>query len=130
MNESQKYSANEVSSLGQNELESRAFIRTASALNLIKEHWEEKKGELPEALDKNRRLWTIIASAMQESDCPQPSEVRQNIINLAMFVFQRTVKVLAEPSPDSLGVLININMNIARGLAGKQADESETAAGL
>lgn len=70
MNESQKYSANEVSSLGQNELESRAFIRTASALNLIKEHWEEKKGELPEALDKNRRLWTIIASAMQESDCP------------------------------------------------------------
>ena len=87
MNESQKYSANEVSSLGQNELESRAFIRTASALNLIKEHWEEKKGELPEALDKNRRLWTIIASAMQESDCPQPPEVRQNIINLAMFVF-------------------------------------------
>ena len=51
MNESQKYSANEVSSMGQNELESRAFIRTASALNLIKEHWEEKKGELPEALD-------------------------------------------------------------------------------
>ena len=43
MNESQKYSANEVSSMGQNELESRAFIRTASALNLIKEQWEQKK---------------------------------------------------------------------------------------
>lgn len=125
MNEAQKYSANEVSSLKQTELESRAFIRTASALNLIKEHWEEKRSELAEALDKNRRLWTIIASAMQENDCPQPPEVRRNIINLAMFVFQRTVKVLSEPSPEGLNVLININMNIARGLAGKQTDEAE-----
>lgn len=112
----QKYSDNEVSSLGQVELESRALIKTASTLNIIKEHWDEKKSELPEALEKNRRLWTVIASAMRESDCPQPEEVRSNIMNLALFIFQRTVSVLAEPSPDSLNVLISINMNIAKGL--------------
>ena len=122
MNVSQQYSANEVLSLGQNELESRALIRTASALNLIKEHWEERKHELPEALEKNRRLWTIIASAMKESDCPQPAEVRANIMNLALFVFQRTVNVLAEPNPDNLNILININMNIAKGLTGGKTD--------
>lgn len=130
MNESQKYTENEVSSLGQVELESRALIRTASALNIIKEHWDEKKSELPDALEKNRRLWTIIASAMRENDCPQPEEVRSNIMNLALFIFQRTVHVLAEPSPEGLNVLININMNIAKGLNDKQAPEQSASVGM
>lgn len=130
MNESQKYTENEVSSLGQVELESRALIRTASALNIIKEHWDEKKSELPDALEKNRRLWAIIASAMRESDCPQPEDVRSNIMNLALFIFQRTVHVLAEPSPEGLNVLININMNIAKGLNDKQAPEQSASVGM
>lgn len=127
MNESQKYTDNEVSALGQVELESRALIRTASALNIIKEHWDDKKSELPDALEKNRRLWTIIASAMKESDCPQPPEVRNNIMNLALFIFQRTVHVLAEPSADGLNVLISINMNIAKGLNDSGASSGSVA---
>lgn len=131
MNVSQKkYSDNEVSSLGQIELESRALIKAASALNIIKEHWEEKKSELPDALERNRRLWTIIASAMKESDCPQPEDVRSNIMNLALFIFQRTVNVLAEPKPESLNVLININMNIAKGLTDHEQPSPETASNL
>ena len=118
MNVSQNYSQNEISSLGQSELESRALIRTASALNNIRENWEQKKSELTEALEKNRRLWTIIAAAMNEENCRQPAEVRKNIVNLAMFVFQRTVDIMLTPKPESLSVLININMNIAKGLNG------------
>ena len=122
MNLSQNYAQNEVSGLTQAELESRALIRTASNLNQIKENWEERKGELDEALEKNRKLWAIIASAMNEEDCPQPPEVRKNVLSLAMFVFQRTVDTLAEPEPQKLNVLISINMNIAKGLAGDGAD--------
>ncbi len=118
MNETQKYSATEVSSMDQVELESRAFIRAASSLNMIKEHWDTEQGNLEEALDKNRRLWTIIASAMKEDDCPQPMEIRNNILNLALFVFRRTMDVLSDPKPESLNILIDINMNIAKGLAG------------
>ncbi len=118
MNVSQNYSQNEISSLGQSELESRALIRTASALNNIRENWEQKKSELTEALEKNRRLWTIIAAAMNEENCRQPADVRKNIVNLAMFVFQRTVDIMLTPKPESLSVLININMNIAKGLNG------------
>ena len=122
MNLSQNYAQNEVSGLTQAELESRALIRTAANLNQIKENWEERKGELDEALEKNRKLWAIIASAMNEEDCPQPPEVRKNVLSLAMFVFQRTVDTLAEPEPQKLNVLISINMNIAKGLAGDGAD--------
>jgi len=117
MDEVKKYSNTEVSSMGQIELESRAFIKAASSLNVIKEHWETEQGHLMEALEKNRRLWTVIASAMKEEDCPQPAEVRNNILNLALFVFRRTLDVISEHKPESLNILININMNIAKGLA-------------
>ena len=106
-----------MSAMGQAELESRAFIHTASYLNSIKEHWEAENGNLADALEKNRRLWTIIASAMKEEDCPQPPEVRNNILNLALFVFRRTMEIISEPKPESLNILININMNIAKGLS-------------
>lgn len=122
MNESHQYSNNEVNSLSQSELESRALINTASRLNFIKEHWEESQKELNEALDKNRRLWTIIASAMQDADCPQPEDVRKNILNLSVFIFQRTMDIITEPKPESLNVLIDINMNLAKGLNHKATD--------
>lgn len=41
-----------MNSLNQIELESRALIRTASALNVIKENWETRHNELDEALEK------------------------------------------------------------------------------
>ena len=123
MDNLQQYSHNEVSSLNQVELESRALIRTASALNLIKENWETRKSELDEALEKNRKLWTIIVSAMQEKNCPQPQEVRANIINLGVFIFKRTVSIMVDPKPESLGVLIDINMNIAKGLNAHEAPD-------
>lgn len=124
MNGIKQYSTIEVKTMDQASLESRALIRTASALNAVKENWETRRGDLPEALEKNRKLWTIIASAMQEEDCPQPKEVRTNIMNLALFVFKKTMEVLANPNPNGLGILININMNIAKGLT-EHAEASE-----
>ena len=108
--------------LTQRELESRAFICVASSLNKIKENWSEEKEKLPDVLEKNRMLWSIIASAMKEDDCSQPLEIKKNILQLAAFVFKRTFELLAEPKPEGLDVLININMNIARGLNGKATD--------
>ena len=116
------YATTQKQGLTQNELESRAFICTASALNRIKEHWDEEQKNLPEALEKNKLLWTVIVSAMHEDDCPQPQDVRRNILQLAAFVFKRTMELLGEPRADGLDILININMNIARGLSGNASD--------
>lgn len=113
------YAQTELAGMNEAELEIRALIRTASALNAIKENWETSCSDLGTALDKNRRLWSILASAMQEDDCPQPAEIKQNIINLASFIFKRTIEIMAKPEPQKLDILININMNIARGLSGK-----------
>ena len=115
MNISQKYAETEVSGMSQVELETRALIKAASGLNQIKENWEQKKGKLGEALEKNRRLWAIIAGAIGDNTSPQPHELRQNLLSLSMFVFKRTLEIISDPKPESLDVLININMNIARG---------------
>lgn len=120
MNTMGGYVKNEIAGMDEAELEIRALINTASALNAVKENWETKeKDDLNKALDKNRRLWSILASAMQEEDCPQPLEIKQNIMNLANFIFKRTTEIIAKPEPQKLEILININMNIARGLSGK-----------
>lgn len=125
MNISQRYAETEVSGLNQVELESRALIKTASRLNQIKENWEQNHGDLNDALEKNRRLWTIIAGAIGDNSSPQPQELRQNILSLAMFVFKRTLEIQANPKPESLEILISINMNIARGLSEKPQDEAK-----
>ncbi len=111
------YTLAEVSSISQAELESRALLRTASTLFMIQENWEEKKEELNEALEKNRKLWTILSSYANEEDAPQPPEVRQNITNLALFIFKKTLDIMLHPTPESLSVLININRTIAKGLS-------------
>ena len=113
------YNQNEIAGMSEAELEARALIKTASHLNKVKEDWDNAQSELNSALEKNRKLWSILASAMREEDCPQPKEIKQNILNLASFIFKRTIEVIAQPSPDKLDILININMNIAKGLAGK-----------
>ena len=120
MNTTSGYVKTEIAGMSEAELEIRALINTASALNNVKENWDENhKDELNKALDKNRKLWSILASAMKEEDCPQPLEIKQNIINLATFIFKRTTEIIAKPEPQKLEILININMNIARGLSGK-----------
>ncbi len=119
MNMLSGYAQNEVAGMNEAELEVRALIKTASALNRIKENWENSGDELQQALEKNRRLWSILASAMKEDDCPQPAEIKQNILNLASFIFKRTIEVISSPTPEKLDILININMNIAKGLSGK-----------
>lgn len=117
MNVLQQYSTTDISSLDQVELESRALVRTACTLNAIKENWDERSKDLEDALEKNRKLWTILASEVHEESCPQPIEVRNNIMNLALFIFKKTVSIMVDPTPESLKVLIDINMNIAKGLS-------------
>lgn len=117
MNVSQRYTETEVTGLDQVELESRALIKTASNLNHIKENWEHNQGDLADALEKNRKLWTLIAGAMSDESSPQPEDMKKNILTLAMFVFKRTMEIMVNPTPNALDILISINMNIARGLS-------------
>ncbi len=53
---------------------------------------------------------------MTTPECPQPIEIRQNILSLANFIDKTSVDIISDPQPEKVGILININRELAAGL--------------
>lgn len=103
------------------ELEADLLLEAASRLQLIQDSWEARKSELDAALLNNRKLWTIFMSSAASTDNPLPAALRQNVVNLGLFVLKQTIATLANPRPEGLRPLININRELAAGLANRAA---------
>jgi flagellar biosynthesis activator protein FlaF len=101
------------------DVEAQALLMAARKLVEIQNDWKGPDKRMHAALLFNRRLWTIFMSAAESDDNPQPIEIRQNIRNIALFVMQRTIELQTNPSPEKMQSLIDINSNIAAGLAGR-----------
>lgn len=101
------------------ELEAHLLMKAASKLQAVAANWPASQGELDPALLYNRRLWTIFVAAMQEPDRPVPDAVRQNIMNLGIFVFKQIYETQLKPGPERLRSMIEINRNLAAGLRGQ-----------
>ncbi|WP_265060141.1 flagellar biosynthesis regulator FlaF [uncultured Bosea sp.] len=101
------------------ELEASLLIKAAMRLQTVADDWSLSDRELDEALTYNRRLWTLLVSAVIAEDNPLPVGIKTNILSLANFIFNQTFRISADPQPQSLGVLININRDIAAGLRGR-----------
>jgi flagellar protein FlaF len=69
------------------------------------------------ALRLNWRLWTIFQSELTVESSEVPEEIRINMLTLCKFVDKHTVGALVNPTPETMTVLIDINRNIAAGLA-------------
>jgi flagellar protein FlaF len=104
------------------ETEATVLMKAASRLHQIKGNWgDTTPNELEPALIYNRTIWTIFATSVTEAESPLPKEIRQNIANLAIFVFKRTHEIQCTPERSQLDVLININRQIASGLMQRPA---------
>jgi flagellar biosynthesis activator protein FlaF len=101
------------------ELEASVLLKAASRLQAVRDDWHGRRAELDEALTFNRKLWTILVTSVTDADNPLPQAIKNNIANLAIFVFERTMTVMTEPAPEKLGVLVTINREIAAGLRGQ-----------
>lgn len=75
---------------------------------------------LREPLRLNWRLWTIfqaeLINSMDDPNSPMPVEIRTNMLTLCQFVDKHTTQALADPKPELLAMLIDLNRNIASGL--------------
>jgi flagellar protein FlaF len=103
------------------ELEADLLLKAASRLQAIRDAWDRNKADLSEALLYNRKLWSIFVTDVTGPDHKLPPEVRQNVANLGIFVLKQTLSVTADPKPENLNSLININREIAAGLRGRPA---------
>ena len=109
------------------ELEGRLLLKSANKLQEIVDNWENTNHEeLDTVLTYNRKLWTVFVDDIIENKEDKPEDLRNNIANLGMFIFKRTIEILAEPEPQKMNILIEINRDIAAGLLTKPEKENTT----
>ena len=99
------------------DLEAGLLSKSASNLQRIQDNWDTStRDDLALALRFNRRLWTVFMSSVTDPASPLPTDLRQNVANLGIFVAKHTLQLQIEPAARKLDVLININRQIAAGL--------------
>lgn len=117
----------------QREMEGQLLLKSATALQtLINEEANAKPADYDAALTYNRKLWTVFFdAAIENTEGNRPNDLRSNIINLANFVFKRTVEIQTEldkpKKSKKIEALININKEIAAGLLVKQPGQTQQA---
>jgi flagellar biosynthesis activator protein FlaF len=97
------------------ETEGRALLESARRMSEAQNNPEDKQG-ISTVARLNWRLWTILQAEICAPECALPPEIRTNMLNLSNFIDKRMVGILANPQPDKLDILININRQIASGL--------------
>lgn len=112
------------------ELEAEVLSKAALRLQQCRDHWSEIRdsGRLHEALKYNQRIWTILQAELEKPENPLPPELKRNLLRLSLFIDRRTLETLADPRPEKLNILIEINRNIAAGLRSRPVSEKAAAA--
>jgi flagellar protein FlaF len=101
------------------ELEARLLLQAAAQLQAVHDAWCDKPHGLSEAVFYNRRLWIVFIDAVMRDNNKLPVAVRQNILNLGLFVMGETFSLMTRPRSEHLANLIRINLAIAAGLRSK-----------
>jgi flagellar protein FlaF len=125
MSPSDPYRSSQKLGAGARQTEARALMETARALSDAQANIEDITAYRA-ALRLNWRLWTIFQSDVSAVENPLPAEIKQNILNLSVFIDKHTVDALANPEGRKLKVLIDINRNIASGLMTSPSAAEET----
>lgn len=100
------------------ETEARVLLKSAQFMQDLQNNWAAMTPEiLEETLKYNRNIWMLFYdTAVENPDGARPRDLRNNIYNLAHFVFKREIDILAKPEKQKLDILISINRDIAAGL--------------
>lgn len=72
--------------------------------------------EVEEAIAFNRRIWEVLRNGWRDENCDLPREIRQNLLNLSVFVAKSEIQFRMHPCAERLDCLIQVNETIASGL--------------
>lgn len=101
------------------EMEANLLLDAASRLQAATREMQADSSKLSAALQHNRKLWTLLLTTVTKDDNPLPTEIRQNVANLGIFVINQTMAITADPQAENVASLININRQLAAGLLGR-----------
>lgn len=100
------------------ELEASVLSRAGLMLKSVKDNWDapERDQKLLEAIKFNQKVWSFFQAELSDPENPLPKNLREDILNLSIFIDKRLFEVLAFPDPEKLAIVIDIDFNIAAGL--------------
>jgi flagellar protein FlaF len=73
-----------------------------------------KGTSLVDVIDRNRRLWSMLAGDCMSDGNQLPKELRAQIVSLAIWVSKYSAEIMHKGAP--IDPLIDINRNIMQGL--------------
>jgi flagellar protein FlaF len=100
------------------ELEASVLTRAGLMLKSVQENWQapDHEQKLLEAIKFNQKVWSFFQAELSDPDNPLPKNLREDILNLSIFIDKRLFEVMANPDKDKLQIVIDIDFNIAAGL--------------
>jgi len=100
------------------ELEASVLTRAGLMLKTVQENWQapDHEQKLLEAIKFNQKVWSFFQAELSDPDNPMPKNLREDILNLSIFIDKRLFEVMANPDKDKLQIVIDIDFNIAAGL--------------
>jgi flagellar protein FlaF len=106
------------------ETEARVLTMAAAKLKACQKNWDDDSWheQLKEALEYNQKIWSVFQAELVKPDNPLPDDLKQNLLQLSVFIDKRIFEIMAYPTPEKLNIIININRNIAAGLRGSPSD--------
>lgn len=115
------YSSMQKENLSGRELEASVLSRAALMLKNVQENWDDPNREqkLIEAIKFNQKVWSFFQAELSDPENPLPKSLRQDILNLSIFIDKRLFETMAFPEKEKLNIVIDINLNLAAGLRTK-----------
>lgn len=108
-------------SLSGRELEASVLSRAGIMLKQVQENWNapDRDQKMLEAVKFNQKVWSFFQAELSDPENPLPKKLREDILNLSIFIDKRLFEVMAFPDPEKLSIVIDIDFNIAAGLRTK-----------
>ncbi|MCK5420147.1 MAG: flagellar biosynthesis regulator FlaF [Desulfobacterales bacterium] len=117
-NPMEAYESVNKSTMSGREIEAAVLTKAARKLKVCQDNWDadDRHANLDIALKFNQRIWSIFQSELAREDNPLPRKLKVDLLSLSTFIDRRIFEIIANPSPEKLTIVININNNIAAGL--------------
>lgn len=111
-------------SMSGRELEASVLTKAGLLLKACQENWDapDRETKLLEAIKFNQKVWSFFQAELSEPENPMPKKLREDILNLSLFMDKRFFEMMAYPEPEKLSIVIDINFNIAAGLRTNNAN--------
>ncbi len=112
------YTSMQKEHLSGRELEASVLTRAGLMLKQVQDNWNapDRDQKLMEAIKFNQKVWSFFQAELSDPENPMPANLRQDILNLSIFIDKRLFEVIAFPDKEKLNIVVDINFNIAAGL--------------